>query len=104
MIKVVLTLTRLSVLIISLCCADMGFPTPMEEPRKVIRCHYLGAHEVVRPTGMDVINEAIDWMYYRVPPEKWTFVNVGIAPSTIIITEHGVRSLLCACVCDLTSA
>jgi amyloid beta (A4) precursor protein-binding family B protein 2 (Fe65-like) len=69
----------------------MGFPTPMEEPRKVIRCHYLGAHEVVRPTGMDIINEAIDWMYYRVPPEKWTFVNVGIAPSTIIISEHGVN-------------
>lgn len=65
------------------------FPTPMEEPRKVIRCHYLGSHEVIRPTGMDIVNESVDWMYYRVPPEKWTFVSVAIAPSTITITEHG---------------
>lgn len=43
---------------------------------------------------MDVVNEAVDWMYYRVPPEKWTFVNVAIAPSTITITEHGV-SVVC---------
>ena len=26
--------------------------------------------------------------YNKVPPEKWKFVNVGIAPSTITITEH----------------
>ena len=68
----------------------MSFPTPMEEPRKIIRCHYLGSREVNRPTGMDIINEAVDSMYYRVAPEKWMFVSVGIAPSTITITEHGV--------------
>lgn len=56
---------------------------------------------------MDVVNEAVDWMYYRVPPEKWTFVNVAIAPSTITITEHGV-SVVClvwinVCVCALES-
>lgn len=33
------------------CFADSSFPTPMEEPRKVLRCHYLGSHEVIRPTG-----------------------------------------------------
>ncbi|GFO10645.1 amyloid beta a4 precursor protein-binding family b member 2-like [Plakobranchus ocellatus] len=65
------------------------FPTPMEEPRKVMRCHYLGMHEVMRPTGRDILNEAIQYLYYRVPPEKWKFVNVAIAPSTITITEHG---------------
>ncbi|XP_055895579.1 amyloid beta precursor protein binding family B member 2-like isoform X2 [Biomphalaria glabrata] len=65
------------------------FPTPMEEPRKVMRCHYLGTHEVIRPTGRDILNEAIQYMYYRIPPEKWKFVNVAIAPSTITITEHG---------------
>ncbi|XP_059152319.1 protein Fe65 homolog [Physella acuta] len=65
------------------------FPTPMEEPRKVIRCHYLGIQEVMRPTGRDILNEAIQYLYYRVPPEKWKFVNVAIAPSTITVTEHG---------------
>ncbi|XP_012936253.1 protein Fe65 homolog [Aplysia californica] len=65
------------------------FPTPMEEPRKVMRCHYLGVQEVMRPTGRDILNEAIQYLYYRIPPEKWKFVNVAIAPSTITITEHG---------------
>lgn len=65
------------------------FPTPMEEPRKVMRCHYLGMHEVNKPTGRDILNEAIQYLYYRVPPEKWRYVNVAIAPSTITITEHG---------------
>ncbi|KAL8598782.1 hypothetical protein ACOMHN_033345 [Nucella lapillus] len=68
---------------------SVNFPTPMEEPRKVMRCHYLGSQEVLRPTGTDMINESIDWMYNHQPPEKWTFVNVAIAPSTITITEHG---------------
>ncbi|XP_076446997.1 amyloid beta precursor protein binding family B member 2-like [Babylonia areolata] len=68
---------------------EVTFPTPMEEPRKIIRCHYLGCHEVSRPTGMDIVNESVDWMYYGVAPERWTFVNVAIAPSTITITEHG---------------
>lgn len=44
-------------------------------------------------SGVDVLNEAIDWMYYHMPPEKWTFVNVAVAPSTITITEHGVSEL-----------
>ena len=45
-------------------------------------------------SGMDIVNESVDWMYYRVPAEKWTFVNVAIAPSTITITEHGVSQLV----------
>ena len=30
---------------------DTSFPTPMEEPKKVLRCHYLGTAQVPRPTG-----------------------------------------------------
>ena len=29
-----------------------NFPTPMEEPQKVLRAHYLGAIQVPKPTGM----------------------------------------------------
>ncbi|CAG5131290.1 unnamed protein product [Candidula unifasciata] len=65
------------------------FPTPMEEPRKVMKCHYLGCQEVTRPTGRDTLNDAIQHKYYTVPPEKWKFVTIGIAPSTITITEIG---------------
>ena len=32
--------------------------------------------------------------YARVPPEKWLFVSVAVAPSTITITEHGVGFLI----------
>ncbi|KAK3099571.1 hypothetical protein FSP39_006387 [Pinctada imbricata] len=66
-----------------------SFPTPMEEPKKVIRCHYIGCTSVLKPTGIDVLNTAIDAAYMKIPPEKWIFVNVAIAPSTITITEHG---------------
>jgi hypothetical protein len=30
---------------------ETSFPTPMEEPKKVIRCHYLGTIKVAKPTG-----------------------------------------------------
>ncbi|XP_064610221.1 amyloid beta precursor protein binding family B member 2-like isoform X2 [Liolophura sinensis] len=64
------------------------FPTPMEEPKKVIRCHYLGMHQVDKATGMDTLNNAIENLYNRVPPEKWLFASVAVAPSTITISEH----------------
>lgn len=38
--------------------------------------------------GTDILNGAIMALYNKIPPEKWKFVNVGIAPSTITITEH----------------
>ncbi|XP_071088512.1 amyloid beta precursor protein binding family B member 2-like isoform X3 [Haliotis cracherodii] len=76
--------------------SNASFPTPMEEPKKNIRCHYLGQMEVGRATGttdstrrMDTLNEAIERAYRKVPPERWLFVNVAIAPSTLTISEHG---------------
>lgn len=103
----------------------------MEEPKKVIRCHYLGRERVSKPTGKnssditdrdkelwylfyvvslyaynsyfkiayyivlflgtDILNNAIESVYSRIPPEKWMFVDVAIAPSTLTITERGVN-------------
>jgi hypothetical protein len=37
-----------------------SFPTPMEEPRKVMRARFLGAVQVDKPCGIDVIHGAID--------------------------------------------
>jgi len=34
-----------------LLVTDVSFPTPMEEPKKVIRSHYLGSMLVNKPTG-----------------------------------------------------
>lgn len=36
------------------------FPTPMDEPRKVLKAYYLGSTVVFKPMGMDVLNSAID--------------------------------------------
>ena len=34
--------------------ADTSFPTPMEEPKKVLRCHYLGTAQVPRASGQSL--------------------------------------------------
>lgn len=51
------------------------------------------AHYVRIFLGMDVLNSAIESICKRVPAEKWEFVSVAVAPSTITITEHGVSLL-----------
>jgi amyloid beta (A4) precursor protein-binding family B protein 2 (Fe65-like) len=65
----------------------------MEEPKKVLRCHYLGEVQVGSPTGVDTLNGAMEKVYARVPPETWHFVSVAVAPSTITVTEHQVSGL-----------
>jgi len=40
--------------------------------------------------GVDVLNNAMDNVYTRALPEKWVYVDVSVAPSTITITEYGV--------------
>uniref|UniRef100_A0A0P4VWF5 Putative amyloid beta a4 protein-binding family b member 2-like isoform x3 n=1 Tax=Rhodnius neglectus TaxID=72488 RepID=A0A0P4VWF5_9HEMI len=63
-----------------------SFPTPMEEPKKVIHADYLGNIEVTKSSGMDVLNDAIDQLMSRVPRSDWQPVNIAIAPSMITIT------------------
>lgn len=74
-----------------------SFPTPMEEPKKVIRCHYIACEPVLKPVGTDILNGAIMAAYNKVPPEKWKFVSIAIAPSTITITEHKTEIKLDEC-------
>lgn len=42
---------------------DPTFPTPQEEPKKVIKCRYLGSLQVNRPSGIDILNSAIEKIY-----------------------------------------
>lgn len=62
-----------------------SFPTPMEEPKKVLKAHYVGSAEVLQPTGMDVLNGAIDQLLETVPVEQYEHVSVSVAPSMISI-------------------
>ncbi|CAJ0942615.1 unnamed protein product, partial [Mesorhabditis belari] len=61
--------------------------TPIEEPRKVIRCNFLGVTQVPRATGIDILNEAVDRLVSQVRPERWILADVAIAPSSISINE-----------------
>ena len=81
------------------------FPTPMEEPRKVIKAWYLGCLQVRRnclffinpsnmivqvasPGGMEVINTAINDMIENTDKDDWSTVSVAVAPSTVSVSFH----------------
>ncbi|XP_058461363.1 protein Fe65 homolog isoform X2 [Malaya genurostris] len=75
-----------------------SFPTPMEEPKKVLKAQYLGSMEVNQPTGIDVLNDAIDKVAAGCPVENWENVNVSVAPSMISVnTSDPEARLLCEC-------
>jgi len=72
------------------------FPTPMEEPRKVIKAWYLGCLQVDTPGGMEVINTAINDMIENTDKDDWSTVSVAVAPSTVSVAFHdGRESMEC---------
>ena len=73
--------------------APESFPTPMEEPRKVLKAMFLGQIQVCKPCGVDVINEAIDNLVNRVPMDQWKMVSVMVAPSTVTINFTDGKSV-----------
>ncbi|XP_014294249.1 protein Fe65 homolog [Halyomorpha halys] len=64
-----------------------SFPTPMEEPKKVLVAQYLGNIEVSKASGIDVLNDAIDLLVNTVPKSQWQTVNIAVAPSMITISN-----------------
>jgi len=64
----------------------------MEEPKKVLRSFYLGAMQVTKSTGMEILNDAIEQMLANNPKEQWKAVNVAVAPSMISISLPGVNN------------
>ncbi|XP_050308122.1 protein Fe65 homolog isoform X2 [Anthonomus grandis grandis] len=77
--------------------ASQSFPTPMEEPKKVLRAQYLGCTQVAQPTGMEVLNDAIDKLVTALTPDKWQPVNISIAPSMISVHHPSDDRLLAEC-------
>ena len=50
------------------------------------------------------MNNAIETLHSSVPTEKWTYVNVMVAPSSITISDHEVLiviSIVCAALCRI---
>ncbi|XP_076033208.1 protein Fe65 homolog [Oratosquilla oratoria] len=66
--------------------APQSFPTPMEEPKKVMRAQLVGSLLVNKPSGMDVLNSAIDTLADSTP-QPWKQVSIAIAPSTVTIAN-----------------
>lgn len=85
-----LLLKRTLLVLTNVYITVQSFPTPMEEPKKVLRGVYLGSTEVNQATGMDVLNDAIDLLSATVPRELWKPVNVAVAPSMISILQQSV--------------
>lgn len=63
------------------------FPTPMEEPKKVLKVYYLGSTNVDKATGVETLNNAIEKLSSSIPKSEYKYVNVAVAPSTITISE-----------------
>ncbi|CAG9859848.1 unnamed protein product [Phyllotreta striolata] len=76
---------------------SQSFPTPMEEPKKILRAQYLGCLQVTAATGMDILNESIDRLVSTVPADQWQTVNISIAPSMISIHHSQDDRLLAEC-------
>ncbi|XP_018344122.1 PREDICTED: protein Fe65 homolog isoform X2 [Trachymyrmex septentrionalis] len=74
-----------------------SFPTPMEEPKKVLRAQYLGSMQVNQATGMEVLNEAIEHIVTNTPINQWRNVNVAVAPSMISILTPNDDKLITEC-------
>jgi len=66
-----------------------SFPTPMEEPKKVLRAQYMGSCEVKSASGMEVLNEAIQRLSVN-PSDTWQSVTIAVAPSMISIAHSSV--------------
>lgn len=71
-----------------------SFPTPMEEPKKILRAQYLGSLQVTQATGMEILNEAIERLVTTIPQDQWQSVNVAVAPSMITIQQPNVSEMI----------
>lgn len=95
--------------------------SPIEEPKRVIRCHFIGVTQgwspinqlsvmsvqhiywlyicvVPRATGVEVLNEAVDRLKKEIRRENWTLVDVHISPSAIAIFEaHNQQRQIASC-------
>ncbi|XP_015789846.1 protein Fe65 homolog [Tetranychus urticae] len=90
----------------------LEFPTPIEEPRKTIVARYLGKTPVPKPTGVDILNEAIDRIVFDLdkayPDRKSAAFGeekegrgiislVHISPSTITVESTVDGKILVEC-------
>ena len=64
----------------------------MEEPKRTLQALYMGCTPVPKPSGIDVLNQALTKLCGMSAPAEWRSVNVSVAPSTVTVTDAEVRS------------
>ena len=85
-------------MILKLACS---FPTPIEEPKRVLKAQYLGSTQVSQATGIEIVHDAIEYLTSTISRDQWQNVNVAVAPSTISILKPQVYSFTILSFCEI---
>ncbi|XP_019744568.1 amyloid beta A4 precursor protein-binding family B member 1 isoform X1 [Hippocampus comes] len=73
------------------------FPAPKNELFQRFQVYYLGSEPVLKPVGMDVINEALEAAVVGKDKSGWTPVSVNVAPATLTILAKQTEEVLSEC-------
>ncbi|XP_075715494.1 amyloid beta precursor protein binding family B member 2 isoform X3 [Rhinoderma darwinii] len=76
---------------------QVEFPTPKTELVQKFHVLYLGMQSVSRPTGMDVVNDAIDILMTPTDKEDWTPVIMNVADATVTVIKEKDEEVLVEC-------
>ncbi|XP_037124701.1 amyloid-beta A4 precursor protein-binding family B member 1 isoform X2 [Syngnathus acus] len=73
------------------------FPAPKNELFQRFQVYYLGCEAVLKPVGMDVINEALEVAVEGKDKNDWTPVSVNVAPATLTILAKQTDEVVSEC-------
>ncbi|XP_040274875.1 amyloid-beta A4 precursor protein-binding family B member 2 isoform X3 [Bufo bufo] len=76
---------------------QVEFPTPKTELVQKFHVQYLGMQPVSKPTGMDVVNDAIDSLMTPSDKEDWTPVIMNVADATVTVIKEKDEEVLLEC-------
>ncbi|XP_061683645.1 amyloid beta precursor protein binding family B member 1 isoform X3 [Syngnathoides biaculeatus] len=73
------------------------FPAPKNELFQRFHVYYLGCDPVLKPVGMDVINDALEAAVEGKDKSDWMPVSVNVAPATLTILAKQTEEVLSEC-------
>ncbi|XP_071981263.1 amyloid beta precursor protein binding family B member 2 isoform X6 [Engystomops pustulosus] len=76
---------------------QVEFPTPKTELVQKFHVLYVGMQSVTRPTGIEVVNDAIDSLILPSDREDWTPVIMNVADATVTVIKEKDEEVLVEC-------
>ncbi|XP_008307315.1 amyloid-beta A4 precursor protein-binding family B member 1 isoform X1 [Cynoglossus semilaevis] len=73
------------------------FPAPKNELVQRFNVYYLGCEAVAKPTGVEVVNDALEAAMNSKDKNDWTPVSVNVAPATLTILSRQNEEVLSEC-------